>query len=265
MRNALSQNTKPAVIGALRPFGPFGTLGKLSAEMWLEINQFSPKWWIRKTAEGREEEVKSKYGPWYEVCRPLSDVIWRVSLQRIKKMVNAQPLEENPSRDSALITYSRHSTLNAYCIFQKLLLVEKNANHKDSEGFTALHTAAGVGNDSAVKLLLERPDIDVNTTTPAGQTPLYLAACNGHEAVVKSLLAHPDIRLDITANNGHTPLALINVQIARPTLPAPQRQVYEAIAQLLQSKAPVPSTKSVSSPRPARQKNKILASLTVPL
>jgi hypothetical protein len=72
--------------------------------------------------------------------------------------------------------------------------------------FTPLCLAAYRGYDAVVKILLTRPNTDVNKSTYLGDTPLCLAAMNGHIEVVKMLLTRPDI--DVNKNNvyGHTPL-----------------------------------------------------------
>lgn len=62
---------------------------------------------------------------------------------------------------------------------------------------TALAWAAFNGHVATVELLLERDDIDVNLISdPESLTPLEEAAGNGHEAVVRILLKHKDLAAD---------------------------------------------------------------------
>ena len=68
--------------------------------------------------------------------------------------------------------------------------------------------AAINGKTEIVKLLLTRPDIDINAKDNNGDTPLMLAAINGKTEIVKLLLTRPDIDINAKDNNGDTPLML---------------------------------------------------------
>eukprot|EP00052_Salpingoeca_macrocollata_P025361 m.231069 g.231069 ORF g.231069 m.231069 type:complete len:159 (-) comp22420_c1_seq1:63-539(-) len=55
-------------------------------------------------------------------------------------------------------------------------------------GETALHLACLTGRSDVVRLLLEQPDIDLNTNTPGRCMPLHLACLKGHRDVVRLLV-----------------------------------------------------------------------------
>ncbi|KAH3761416.1 serine threonine protein kinase [Pelomyxa schiedti] len=65
--------------------------------------------------------------------------------------------------------------------------------------WTMLHIACYYGNESVVGQLLgvvgasRSPPIDPNKTDSHGRTPLCYAACQGHEAVVRMLVARPNV------------------------------------------------------------------------
>jgi ankyrin repeat protein len=59
---------------------------------------------------------------------------------------------------------------------------------KTNYGFTALHTAAQVGNVSIAKQLVEKNDELPSITDNEGDTPLIVAAYVGHKDMVSYLL-----------------------------------------------------------------------------
>ena len=61
------------------------------------------------------------------------------------------------------------------------------------DGNTPLSWAAANGHDRVVWSLLERYDVQVNTTNRWGQTPLCLVAANGHKAIVGLLSTWEDV------------------------------------------------------------------------
>jgi hypothetical protein len=69
------------------------------------------------------------------------------------------------------------------------ILLEGGANieHKDDDGYTALHWAASCNETEVVHLLLDNKAI-IDATTDAKDTPLHIAAERGHEDTVKLLL-----------------------------------------------------------------------------
>ena len=80
-------------------------------------------------------------------------------------------------------------------------------NQADQRGQTPLFTAAYVGNDVIVQLLLAHEDVDVNKAGQAlGRTPLYIAAQLGLDMAVQLLLAHPAIKVEQASHKGTTPL-----------------------------------------------------------
>ncbi|KAH6666117.1 ankyrin repeat-containing domain protein [Halenospora varia] len=89
------------------------------------------------------------------------------------------------------------------------LLVERSdidVNLKDN-GQTALSWAAERGHEAVVKLLIERNDIDVNLKVMYGRTALSRAAAGGHVAVVKLLAEHGDINVNLEDDNRQTALS----------------------------------------------------------
>ncbi|XP_050710289.1 ankyrin repeat and SOCS box protein 7-like, partial [Eriocheir sinensis] len=74
----------------------------------------------------------------------------------------------------------------------------------DKGGWTALHHAAGRGQDDCVRVLLAVSD--VKATTIAGSTPLHWAVWAGYLETVK-LLTNEDVTvLDTEDEDGNTPL-----------------------------------------------------------
>ncbi len=57
-----------------------------------------------------------------------------------------------------------------------------------------------------VRLLLARPDVEVNRTARNGGTALMLASLNGLAEVVRLLLAHPDVEANRTSTDGRSAL-----------------------------------------------------------
>jgi ankyrin repeat protein len=96
---------------------------------------------------------------------------------------------------------------NGHEAIVKLLLERPDieVNSKDGDR-TPLSLAAENRHEAIVKLLLERPDIEVNSKDPYGRTPLLYAVRNGHEAIVKLLLERPDIEVNSKDPYGWTPL-----------------------------------------------------------
>ena len=86
------------------------------------------------------------------------------------------------------------------------LLLERGASHtqRDENGETALHLAAHVGYDSICGALLDA-GADADAESKTGYTPLHMAAQFGHTTVAKRLLEQgADVAKQ--ARNGATPL-----------------------------------------------------------
>src|SRR5437660_1154228 len=71
---------------------------------------------------------------------------------------------------------------------------------------THLSTAAGSGNERAVKLLLEREEVNAESLDNDGRTPLSWAAESGNERAVKLLLEWEGVNAESLDNYGRTPL-----------------------------------------------------------
>lgn len=66
-----------------------------------------------------------------------------------------------------------------------------NVNWQDYGGYTALHWAADLGNNSVAGRLLHQPGVDTEIKTyDASYTPLHFAAANGHLLIVQQLYSH---------------------------------------------------------------------------
>jgi ankyrin repeat protein len=83
---------------------------------------------------------------------------------------------------------------------------------KDSNGETALHTAAKLGFPKRVAALLAADGINVNAKDNDGYTPLQEAASRGHVAVVNALLGKAGIDLNAIDKYGYTPLHLAAIK-----------------------------------------------------
>jgi len=60
---------------------------------------------------------------------------------------------------------------------------------RDSEGYTALHRAAGSGDREMVMLLLLKQGVDIEARDWRGRTPLFIAASEGHRETVELLIS----------------------------------------------------------------------------
>ena len=91
-----------------------------------------------------------------------------------------------------------------------LNIVGINVNQQDSRSWTALIFASWIGHLEIVEGILQYGDegqsINVNHASTEGLTALMLASICGHLDVARVLLARPDIDVDRTDPNGHTAL-----------------------------------------------------------
>jgi ankyrin repeat protein len=87
------------------------------------------------------------------------------------------------------------------------LLIEYQAdlNVKDDGNQTTLHMCAYLNNGAVAKLLVDG-GADVNVRDDSGVAPLAVAVACGHTDVLKVLLDHPDIDVDTQDNDGSSPL-----------------------------------------------------------
>lgn len=59
--------------------------------------------------------------------------------------------------------------------------------------YTPLHNAVVANNVEYVKMILEFPNVDVNSQSLKVDTPLHFAACFNHVESVRMLIKHPKI------------------------------------------------------------------------
>ena len=91
----------------------------------------------------------------------------------------------------------------------KLLLERKDVNPDklDNDGRTPLSWAAEGGHDRVVELLLGREDVNPDRLDNGGRTPLSWVAESGYGGVVELLLGRQDVSPDKPDNGGRTPLS----------------------------------------------------------
>lgn len=89
------------------------------------------------------------------------------------------------------------------------LLLEKGpqVDGDDEKDWTLLSYAAENGHNAAVKLLIERDDVEADSRDEEGRTPLSYAAESGYDAVVKLLIERDDVEADSSDVWGQTPLS----------------------------------------------------------
>ena len=82
-----------------------------------------------------------------------------------------------------------------------------NSDSSDEDGRTPLFYAAECEHEGIVNILLERGDVDSDSSDKYGQTPLSRAAQYGYEGIVKMLLERGDVNSDSSDKYGRTPLS----------------------------------------------------------
>ena len=73
-------------------------------------------------------------------------------------------------------------------------------------GSTPLYTAAKMGRDRCVELLVANPHVIVDLVDSYGHSPLYIAANMGEDGCVALLLADPRVDVNLAGSDGATPL-----------------------------------------------------------
>lgn len=73
---------------------------------------------------------------------------------------------------------------------------------RSTDGCTPLLSAVIRNDKETVKLLLAKPDVEVNRPDKRYKTPLYWAIVNGVEVIIRLLLTREDLNLDTAQNGG---------------------------------------------------------------
>lgn len=99
-------------------------------------------------------------------------------------------------------------------LVKQLLYSSIDINAQDKYGSTALHVAVRMELDDIVSILLEHPDIDVNSKEPNGNTPLLVALSEDdyfsqRQNIVKQLIANPSVNVNAVNHYGKTALYLV--------------------------------------------------------
>lgn len=119
--------------------------------------------------------------------------------------------EESQSNEDALFAAARTNDLNALRYFAKKI----DINTRDPiNGYTALHYAAINGHTTAIRLLVEDLNANINMQDINGYTPLHYMVSYGDIEIVK-LFAELNANLNVIDNIGATPLyhAILNNDI----------------------------------------------------
>ena len=119
--------------------------------------------------------------------------------------------ENSPINGRSMVDASRMGDVDSV---DRLLRCNVDINYKNrADHMCALNTAAMYGHSDVVRLLIERPDININNKNWLGHTPLSLAAWYGHLDVVQVLLTKPETEIDPEDREvGQTPLSLATEQ-----------------------------------------------------
>jgi ankyrin repeat protein len=96
---------------------------------------------------------------------------------------------------------------------QAMLKTDCDVHETDRQGNSALLVATTEKVDKIVKILLERPEINVNLQNNNGETALILAAAKRdrdarNTSIVEILVERPEINVNLQNNNGETALSL---------------------------------------------------------
>ncbi|RPA93309.1 ankyrin [Choiromyces venosus 120613-1] len=82
-----------------------------------------------------------------------------------------------------------------------------DVNRGDSEGSSPLMWAVERGNEGVVEFLLQREDVNPDSSNELGRTALSWAVQEGCESIVKLLLERGDVNPDSSDKDGRTPLS----------------------------------------------------------
>lgn len=120
----------------------------------------------------------------------------------------------------AAIHYAASSSSTYF--LQALIHKKVNLLTPDSQGWTAFHHAANVGNLAAIELLLSAVPESLNVVAGNGETPIYLAVHNNQKQIVEKLIqSNADLNLKPShgynlllsaIHNAHEETALLIVQ-----------------------------------------------------
>lgn len=121
------------------------------------------------------------------------------------KTLTKSEIKEYLSRKTTMLNKDQQPYSDA--AKQKLLTNQNldfnlRSNHPHRRNFTPLITAAAIGNQIAVEVLLQDKRVDVNAQDENGRTALHHAARTGHLEVLKALLA--DSRTDMSLTAAYT-------------------------------------------------------------
>ncbi|KAJ4377410.1 hypothetical protein N0V83_000235 [Neocucurbitaria cava] len=121
----------------------------------------------------------------------------------------ANPMSRTEDGATALILAAKLSDLSSFRCILENSKCEPDA--RDKNGRTALSWCATVADDCAIRMaqdLLDRNDVDPNSTDNSGRTVLMRAVQSGNRNMVNALLSSPDIDPDHGPHGKSTPLRL---------------------------------------------------------
>lgn len=146
-----------------------------------------------------------------EMCKSIREGRQRsYDVQRFYNWVKQYKLEGHPISELKRHLDPLTPVHAAHCRHTKLIefwVTESfDLSGRDSCGANTLYIAAYKGLNTAVKLMLKRPDVDPNHTVD-GWTPLATATFNGHKTAISLLLARSDIKVNLANVQDLTPLS----------------------------------------------------------